>query len=79
MSIGELAEVLRDAGILREAGGLLVVLNGFNESDLTGQLRRFREELLFADLEIITNRIDKVNELLRKPRSAKQILVSAAS
>src|SRR5437773_559821 len=62
----------RRLGILREAGGLLVILNGFHEEDLTGQLRRFREELLFADLEIITNRIGKVDELLRKPRSAKQ-------
>src|SRR5262245_5721904 len=60
----------RRLGILREAGGLLVVLNGFNETDLAGQLGRFREELVFADLEIITNRIDKVEDLLRKPRSA---------
>src|SRR6267378_7767553 len=61
----------RRLGILREAGGLLVVLNGFSEGDLPGQLRRFREELVFADLEIITNRIDKVKDLLKKPRSAK--------
>src|SRR5262249_5913387 len=62
----------RRLGILREAGGLVVVLNGFNEGDLEGQLRRFREELAFADLEIITNRLGKVEELLRKPRAAKQ-------
>src|SRR5262249_19697906 len=62
----------RRLGILREAGGLLVILNGFTESALAGQLRRFREELVFADLDIITNRIGKVEELLRKPRSAKQ-------
>lgn len=62
----------RRLGILREGGGLLVVLNGFNEGDLASQLRRFREELVFADMEIITNRIDKVGDLLKKPRSAKQ-------
>src|SRR5207244_1955864 len=32
----------------------------------------FREELMFADLEIVTNRIDKLREQLRKPRPAKE-------
>ena len=38
----------RRLGILRESGGLLVVLNGYSEGDLPGQLRRFREEIVFA-------------------------------
>ncbi len=62
----------RRLGILRESGGLLVVLNGFNEPDLAGQLRRFREELMFADLEIVSNRVSRLEDQLRKPRPAKQ-------
>jgi ribosome-binding ATPase YchF (GTP1/OBG family) len=62
----------RRLGILRESGGLLVVLNGYSESDLAGQLTRFREELVFADLEIVTNRIGKLEDGLKKPRPAKQ-------
>jgi ribosome-binding ATPase YchF (GTP1/OBG family) len=62
----------RRLGILRESGGLLVVLNGFGETDLAGQLRRFREELMFADLEIVTNRIGRLEDQLKKPRPAKQ-------
>src|SRR5579884_886693 len=62
----------RRLGILRDAGGLLVVLNGFNEPDLADQLRRFREELMFADLEIVSNRISRLKDQLRKPRPAKQ-------
>jgi ribosome-binding ATPase len=62
----------RRLGILRESGGLLVVLNGFNEADPAGQLRRFREELMFADLEIVTNRADRLQDQLKKPRPAKQ-------
>jgi ribosome-binding ATPase YchF (GTP1/OBG family) len=61
----------RRLGILREAGGLVVVLNGFSEPDLAGQLRRFRDELVFADLEIVTNRISRLDDQLRKPRPAK--------
>jgi ribosome-binding ATPase YchF (GTP1/OBG family) len=62
----------RRLGILREGGGLLVVLDGYSEGDLAGQLRHFREELIFADLEIVTNRIDKLHDQLKKPRPAKQ-------
>src|SRR5262249_26223597 len=51
---------------------LLVVLNGFSNADLAGELRRFREEILFADLEIVTNRIDKLNDQMKKPKPAKQ-------
>jgi ribosome-binding ATPase len=62
----------RRLAILREAGGLVVVLNGFSENDPAGELRRFREELLFADLEIVTNRVERLNDQLKKPRPAKQ-------
>src|SRR5437016_6317016 len=62
----------RRLGILREAGGLLVVLNGFAEPDPAGQLRRFRDELVFADLEIVTNRAGRLEDQLKKPRPAKQ-------
>src|SRR5437867_658054 len=62
----------RRLAILREAGGLVVVLNGYSGGELLDELRRFREELLFADLEIVTNRIGRLEEGLRKPRPAKQ-------
>ncbi len=62
----------RRLGILRESYGLLVMLNGYSEADFAGQLRRFREELMFADLEIVSNRIDKLKNNLKKPRPAKE-------
>lgn len=62
----------RRLALLREADGLVVVLTGYSPGDLGGELRRFREELLFADLEIITNRISRLEELARKPRPAKE-------
>lgn len=63
----------RRLGILREAsGGLLVVLNGFTETDWAAQLRRFREELLFADLEIVTNRVSRLEAQMKKPRPSKE-------
>src|SRR4051794_29973367 len=62
----------RRLGILRDAGGLMVVLSGFSGADLADELRRFRDELLFADLEIVTNRVGRLEDSLKKPRPAKQ-------
>jgi ribosome-binding ATPase YchF (GTP1/OBG family) len=62
----------RRLGILRDSGGLLVVLNGFAGGELAGELRRFREEILFADLEIVTGRAERLEDQMKKPRPAKQ-------
>src|SRR5438132_9487621 len=62
----------RRLAILREAGGLLVVLNGFSGGDLAAELRQFREEILFADLEIVSNRISRLEDQLKKPKPAKE-------
>jgi ribosome-binding ATPase YchF (GTP1/OBG family) len=62
----------RRLGILREADGLVVVLDGFGRTDLAAQLRAFREELLFADHEIVANRIERLEAQLKKPKPAKE-------
>jgi GTP-binding protein YchF len=62
----------RRLAILREAGGLLVVLTGFGPTNLADELRRFREELLFADLEIVTNRVTRLQDQGKKPKPAKE-------
>lgn len=62
----------RRLAILRDAGGLLVVLDGFGDGDPAAELRRFREEILFADLEIVTNRVERLEAQLKKPKPAKE-------
>jgi ribosome-binding ATPase YchF (GTP1/OBG family) len=62
----------RRLAIMRDADGLLIVLSGYGGGDLARELHSFREEIQFADLEIVTNRIDKVRDNLKKPRPAKQ-------
>jgi ribosome-binding ATPase len=54
---------------LRNADGLLVVLDGFSgDEGPAEQLQRFREELMFADFEVVSNRIDKLEAGSKKPR-----------
>lgn len=62
----------RRLGIMRDAGALLVVLNGFGGGDLVRELKNFREELIFADMEIVGGRMGRLEEQLKKPRPAKQ-------
>src|SRR5207249_8767591 len=62
----------RRLAILREADGLLIVLNGYGGGDPADELRRFRDELLFADLEIITNRMSRLEDQFKKPKPAKE-------
>jgi ribosome-binding ATPase YchF (GTP1/OBG family) len=62
----------RRLGILREANGLLVVLDGFSGANLSDQLRKFREELVFADLDIVSNRAEKLNAQLKRTKPAKE-------
>lgn len=62
----------RRLAIMRDAAGLLVVLTGYMGGSLADELRLFREEILFADLEITSGRITRLEEQLRKPRPGKQ-------
>lgn len=70
--VGERKDNPRRLGIIREADGLLIVLDGFGATNLAQQLLQFREEIAFADLEIILNRIDKLKSNLKKARPQKE-------
>ncbi len=62
----------RRLAILREANGLVVVLDGFTGAGLAEQLTKFREELLFADLEIVMNRVDRLQSQMKKTKPVKE-------
>ena len=62
----------RRLAILREADGLVVVLDGFSGANLAEQLAKFREELIFADLEIILNRVDRLHTQAKKTKPVKE-------
>ena len=55
-------------GQIREAGCLIQVVAAFDGSDYQADLLGFEEDLVLADLEIVSNRVERLNESLRKPR-----------
>ncbi len=54
--------------VIREGDALLIVLNGFSGSDPTAELASFREEMLFADLGVVTNRVERLEASVKKRR-----------
>lgn len=54
--------------VLREAGCLVLVVGAFSGQDWRQDLRSFREDLLLADMQIVSGRIDKLRESVKKPR-----------
>jgi hypothetical protein len=53
--------------MIREAGCLVVVVAAFDGRDPVADIRSFDEDLLLADMEIVSNRIHRVAEQLKKP------------
>jgi ribosome-binding ATPase len=53
--------------MIREAGCLVFVVAAFDRADPAADLRAFDEDLVLADMEIVANRIDRVEEQLKKP------------
>ncbi|VTR98308.1 gtp-binding protein : Putative GTPase, probable translation factor OS=Singulisphaera acidiphila (strain ATCC BAA-1392 / DSM 18658 / VKM B-2454 / MOB10) GN=Sinac_5894 PE=4 SV=1: MMR_HSR1: YchF-GTPase_C [Gemmata massiliana] len=72
LMVGEQKDNARRLGVIREANGMVIVLDGFSRTDFADQLKKFREELLFADLEVVSNRVPKVVAGLKKAKPAKE-------
>lgn len=54
--------------VIREGDALLIVLNGFSGADPAAELAAFREEMLFADLSVVTNRAERLEASVKKHR-----------
>jgi GTP-binding protein YchF len=60
--------------LIREGDALLIVLAGFSGGDPAAELANFREEMLFADLGVVTNRVERLEASTKKPRPDREAL-----
>ena len=58
-------------GLIREAGCLVLVVAAYSEADPLNELNSFEEDLLLADMEIVSGRIDRLRESVKKPRPTR--------
>src|SRR5262249_26240118 len=61
--------------LIREGDALSIVLSGFAGGDPAAELTGFREEIHFADLGVVTNRVERLEASVRKPRPDREALV----
>ena len=54
--------------MIRESGCLVMVVGAFAGSDPLTDLTNFQDDLLIADLDIISGRIERLRESVKKPR-----------
>ncbi|MBN1591520.1 MAG: 50S ribosome-binding GTPase, partial [Pirellulales bacterium] len=52
---------------LREAGCLVLVVAAFGGADAMADVARFDEDLMLADMEIVSGRLDRMAQTLTKP------------
>ena len=53
--------------MIREAGCLVLVIDAYGRTDPKADLETFDSDLILADMEIVSNRITRVEDSLRKP------------
>ena len=58
--------------LIREGDALLIVLGAFAGGDPAADLAAFRDELLFADLSVVTNRAERLEASVKKPRPDRE-------
>jgi len=58
--------------LIREGDALLIVLGAFAGGDPAADLAAFRDELLFADLGVVTNRAERLEASVKKPRPDRE-------
>lgn len=57
---------------IREAGCLVVVVAAYRGANPLADLRTFEEDLLIADLDIVSGRVERLREALKKPRPNRE-------
>ena len=58
--------------LIREVGCLVLVVAGFSGSDPVDDLASFEEDLLLADLEIMSGRVERLRDSVKKPRPNRE-------
>ena len=64
--------------LIREGDALLIVLGAFAGGDPAADLAAFRDEMLFADLGVVTNRAERLEASVKKPRPDREAAAQGA-
>jgi GTP-binding protein YchF len=58
--------------MIREAGALIIVVANFGGADAAADLQNFDDDLLIADLDIVSGRVERLRDSVKKPRPNRE-------
>ncbi len=58
--------------VIREAGCLVIVTAAFNGGEALADAERIQEDFLLADMEIVSGRLERLRESVKKPRPNRE-------
>jgi GTP-binding protein YchF len=58
--------------MIREAGALIVVVASFGGADAAADLQNLADDLLIADLDIVSGRVHRLRDSIKKPRANRE-------
>ncbi len=58
--------------MIREAGALIVVVASFGGASAAADLQNFDDDLLIADLDIVSGRVERLRDSIKKPRANRE-------
>ncbi len=65
---GDQVQNAQRLGVIRESSVLVQVIGSYNGADPLAEARAFDEDAILADLQVVTNRIERVKKDLLKPK-----------
>ena len=60
-------------GIIREAAAMVQVVGCFNGADPADEVRRFQEDMVLADMQVVDNRIGRLEKDVQRARPEKEM------
>lgn len=69
---GDNSQNAQRLGVIRESSALVQVIGVFNGGDPVAEARAFEEDMILADLQIVANRLERLQKDLTKPRPGKE-------
>ncbi|HUE14361.1 MAG TPA: DUF933 domain-containing protein [Planctomycetaceae bacterium] len=61
-------------GVIRESNALVLVVGCFSGADPLADVRSFQDDIVLADLQVVTNRVSRLHKDILKPRPDREQL-----
>jgi hypothetical protein len=61
-------------GVIRESNAMVLVVGSFSGADPLADVQSFQDDIILADLQVVTNRIGRVHKDILKPRPDREQL-----